>query len=340
MSEHHAEAMVHAPVHQVYTLFTHFNDFPKFMSFIKEVTYLDDQRSHWVAQIAGRHEWDAVNEDWIEDRQVGWRSINGLENAGKVKFMANGPEQTLVDVYLNYTPPAGKLGALVGSMGVDGSFDEKLQNDLDHFATMVEQAPPGALDPMQSSFLFNENSAVSSGSSTDRQNASMEHDPMMSGDAMNQRQSTIDRESAHAQLEAEQQRVTAQHQASEIQESASQQQAALQQQADIDRQNARQQQQTAQQQATAEQERLAQRDPTQDTIGGRNPTLPNTALGDMDARTVRHPAYEQDPMLARDPEHTKGDGQSSLQETQEKSPWQQSIRGNNEEPPHPPTNNP
>lgn len=340
MSEHHAAVTVHAPVHQVYTLFTHFNDFPKFMSFVKEVTYLDDQRSHWVAQIAGQHEWDAINEDWMPDRQVGWRSINGLENTGKVKFMASGPEQTMVDVYLNYTPPAGKLGALIDSMGVDSSFDDRLQQDLNHFAHMVEQAPPGVLDPMQSSFLFNEDSAVSTGNSTDRQNASMARDPMMSGEAMEQRQATIDRDNAHAELVAQQQRVTTQHQADTMQESANQQQAALNRQAEVDHQNALQQQQMAQQQATAEQERLAQRDPTQDIIGGRNPTQPNTALGDLDARTVRHPAYEQEAMLARDPEHAQGDGQASLQETQNESPWQQSIRGNNQEPPHPPTSNP
>ena len=54
MAEHHASVAVNAPVQQVYTLFTHFNDFPKFMSFVREVTYYDDQRSHWVAQILGR----------------------------------------------------------------------------------------------------------------------------------------------------------------------------------------------------------------------------------------------------------------------------------------------
>ena len=39
MAEHHVSVTVNAPLHQVYTLFTHFNDFPKFMSFVKEVTY-------------------------------------------------------------------------------------------------------------------------------------------------------------------------------------------------------------------------------------------------------------------------------------------------------------
>jgi hypothetical protein len=51
--EHHASVTVDAPSRQVYELFTHFNDFPKFMSFVKEVTYYDDQRNHWVADIVG-----------------------------------------------------------------------------------------------------------------------------------------------------------------------------------------------------------------------------------------------------------------------------------------------
>ena len=49
MAEHQASVMVNAPVDQVYQMFTHFNYFPKFMHFVKEVTYYDDIRSHWVA---------------------------------------------------------------------------------------------------------------------------------------------------------------------------------------------------------------------------------------------------------------------------------------------------
>ena len=171
MAEHHVSVTVNAPVHQVYTLFTHFNDFPKFMSFVKEVTYYDDQRSHWVAQILGRHEWDAINENWIEDRQIGWRSTSGPENTGKVKFLSTGPDQTLVDVFIHYTPPAGILGEIGEKLGGDNRFDTVLQEDLNHFARMVEQAPPGALDPMSSHYLFQSHSAVAQGTTTERQKA-------------------------------------------------------------------------------------------------------------------------------------------------------------------------
>src|SRR5712691_11621303 len=136
LAEHHASVTVNAPVHQVYGLFTHFNDFPKFMSFVKEVTYYDDQRSHWVAEAVGRHEWDAVNENWIEDQQIGWRSTDGLENVGRVTFEPMGSVQTRVDALIAYNPPAGVLGDIVENLGAGARFEQALQHDLDNFARM------------------------------------------------------------------------------------------------------------------------------------------------------------------------------------------------------------
>ena len=174
MAEHRTSVTVNAPVHQVYGLFTHFNDFPKFMSFVKEVTYYDEQRSHWVAEIAGRHEWDAVNENWVEDRQIGWRSTNGVENAGRVIFESLGANQTRVDVLIRYNPPAGVLGDVGENLVVGGRFDKALQQDLDNFARMVDQAPAGALDPTSSNYLFHSGSAAAKGTTTSRQNETMD----------------------------------------------------------------------------------------------------------------------------------------------------------------------
>ncbi len=173
LKEHHASVTVNAPVHQVYALFTHFNDFPKFMSFVKEVTYYDQQRSHWVAEVAGRHEWDAVNQDWMEDRQIGWRSTKGLENTGKVMFQPEGPDRTRIDVYIDYNPPAGVLGDVGEKAGAGSRFDSVLQHDLDNFARMVDQAPQGALDPTSSNYLFHAGSAAAKGTTTRRQNDTM-----------------------------------------------------------------------------------------------------------------------------------------------------------------------
>jgi uncharacterized membrane protein len=173
LAEHHASVTVDAPVHQVYSLFTHFNDFPKFMSFVKEVTYYDNQRSHWVASVIGQHQWDVINEGWVEDQQIGWRATDGLENTGRVTFRPLGANQTQVDVFVNYNPPAGLLGDVGEKLGAGSRFENVLQHDLDNFARMVEQSPAGALDPASSNYLFQGDSAAAKGATTSRQDATM-----------------------------------------------------------------------------------------------------------------------------------------------------------------------
>jgi len=173
MVEHHAAVVVNAPVHQVYSLFSHFNDFPRFMRFIKEVTYYDDQRSHWVADVAGSHEWDAVNEAWIPDQQIGWRSFNGLPNYGRVDFRPIAQSQTIVDVTIHYDPPAGVLGDIGEHMGMGRRFEGILQEDLNNFSKMVDMCPVNALDPNWSQYLFHPESAAALGTTTAQQDETM-----------------------------------------------------------------------------------------------------------------------------------------------------------------------
>lgn len=175
MATHTASVTVNAPVHQVYTLFSHFNDFPKFMSYIKEVTYLDNERSHWVANVVGTVAWDAVNENWIENQQIGWRSTSGVENNGTVRFTPLGADQTKVDVTINYDPPAGVLGDIGEALGVGAKFEQTLQHDLNNFAELVAKSPAGALDPEASTYLFHAGSAAAQGETTPAQDATMSH---------------------------------------------------------------------------------------------------------------------------------------------------------------------
>jgi uncharacterized membrane protein len=173
MAEHSAAVTINAPVHQVYELYTHFNDYPKFMTFVKEVTYLDDTRSHWVVDVVGKHEWDAVNEGWIPDRQIGWRSVDGLSNSGRVRFEPAAGDATRLTVDVTYVPPVGLLGQFGEALGAGGQFERRLEHDLQHFAAMVEAAPSGALDPTSSSYLFHADSAAAAGRTTQAQEESM-----------------------------------------------------------------------------------------------------------------------------------------------------------------------
>lgn len=324
MSEHHASVMINAPVQQVYTFFTHFNDFPKFMSFVKEVTYYDDQRSHWVAQVNGTHEWDAVNDDWVPNQQIGWHSINGLKNRGMVRFTPLGSQQTNIDVYITYEPPAGPIGKAIDQLGLT-NFDEILQKDLNHFAVMVEQAPAGALDPMQSHYLFHDESAVARKQSTERQNVAMSNDPMMTEQALRQRENNIRQEQTRAQQSQQQESAALQQRALQQAQASAQQSEALHKQAERDRQEAiRLQQQDA---LTSQNQEPTAPDPVHDTIGGRNASKERTAFGDQDG-SQRFPGYETDPMTARRPSAENGETTPpAVANTSEESPWRTSIVG-------------
>lgn len=173
MAEHHAAVTVDAPAHDVFALFTHFNDYPKFMSYVKEVTYLDERRSHWVVDMLGEHQWDAVNEDWIAGRQIGWRSTSGIVNSGRVTFTSQTDGATRVSVEIRYEPPAGVFGAIGETLGAGLQFEHRLQHDLENFAAMVRAAPPGSLDPTSSSYLFHVGSAAAAGRTTLSQDQTM-----------------------------------------------------------------------------------------------------------------------------------------------------------------------
>jgi hypothetical protein len=323
MAEHYASVTIDAPVHQVYSLFTHFRDFPTFLCCVKEVMVLDEQRTHWVVHVLRDYEWDAVNEDWIPDQQIGWRSTRGLLTSGKVKFRSIESQRTMVDVYLHYTPPFGPLGRLVDMLDVGGRVEAILKEDLAHFACMVEQMPSQSLEPMASHYLLHSRSAVATRTITTCYERAMQQDPRMSADALAERQARIEREQ-------EQQRITRQEQILAEQEKHEREQQAMQQQQTILAQEAHRRIQEEKELAE-EQARHAQEPriwhPVYDTLGGRDASRDRTAFGDRDAIRPRHPDYERSPMSARYPLQGGIPTRPLTEEETETSPWFNSIRG-------------
>jgi hypothetical protein len=322
MAERFATITVKAPVHQVYTLFTHFNDFPKFMRFVKEVTYYDDLRSHWVVQIAGRHEWDAVNEDCIEDRQVGWRSISGLENNGRITFLQTGPDLTEVNVFLHFNPPGGVAGKL-GEFLAGDRFDHALQEDLQHFARMVEQAPPGALDPMSSHYLFHSGSAVATGTATASQNLSMADDPMMSPQALEERKARVEQEEVASEQARRESEAAIQREIDSLEQARRERETALGRQAELDREAAQQRQAELEREAREKGEIAEQQDPILGTLGGRSAATPATPFGDRDARRERFPGYQSGPEAVS----PKKALEAGTEIEKKESPWRRAFRG-------------
>ena len=138
MAVHESSVVVKAPVHEVFMMWRNFENFPRFMSHVKEVKMLDGDLSHWKGVVAGiTEEWDAKTTRMEEDRVIAWNSISGFMNRGEVRFEPV-PEGTRVTIHFEYEPPAGVLGDVAEVTYVGREFEEDLTHDLERFKVRVE----------------------------------------------------------------------------------------------------------------------------------------------------------------------------------------------------------
>ena len=127
---------VKRPVHTVYNQWTQFEEFPRFMTGVKEVRQLDDTHVHWHAEILGKDkEWDAEIVEQVPDRRIVWRSTSGdAPNRGMVEFEPVGPDTTRVRLALEYEPQSltEKAGDAVGILSA------RVQQDVENFKKYIE----------------------------------------------------------------------------------------------------------------------------------------------------------------------------------------------------------
>jgi uncharacterized membrane protein len=111
---------IHAPVDEVFAFWNNYENFPKFMSHIREVRDIGDGKFHWTA--AGPAgiplSWDAEITRHVPNQEIEWRSCPGsaVENHGIVRFDDFGDGTTRLTIRMSYSPPAGALGHAVASL--------------------------------------------------------------------------------------------------------------------------------------------------------------------------------------------------------------------------------
>lgn len=124
---------IDAAPEQVYDLWAHYGNFPRFMANVAEVRDLGAGLSHWVIKgPAGTScEFNSILTEQSRPHRLAWRSVPGgdIEQSGEVRFepFHGGTRAT---VRLRYTPPAGTAGqALATLLGSNpkAQFDEDLQ---------------------------------------------------------------------------------------------------------------------------------------------------------------------------------------------------------------------
>lgn len=132
---------IQAPLEEVYSFWANYENFPRFMTHIKEVRHLGEGRSHWVAEgpSGTAVTWDAEITVYDPNRRLAWRSTPGsmIENAGLIHFDANPDGSTRVHLRWSYNPPAGAVGhAVAWLLGKD--LKTELDEDLVRLKSLLE----------------------------------------------------------------------------------------------------------------------------------------------------------------------------------------------------------
>jgi uncharacterized membrane protein len=130
------------PPEELYRFWRNFESLPRIMNHLISVREIGGGRSHWVAKApAGRRvEWDAEITHDRPNELIAWRSLEGadVDNRGVVRFMrAPGGRGTVVRVEMDYSPPAGAIGAKIAQLFGE-SPEKQVAVDLQHFKQVME----------------------------------------------------------------------------------------------------------------------------------------------------------------------------------------------------------
>jgi len=137
---------INAPVADVFAFWLNYENFPQFMSHVREVhaTHVDGQ-SHWIVDgPAGVPiEFDAQTTEFMPNEVIAWKTLEGstVAHSGLVRFEPVGAEATRVTVRFSYNPPAGAVGHAAAWL-LGGDAKRLFDDDLARLKTLIETGRP------------------------------------------------------------------------------------------------------------------------------------------------------------------------------------------------------
>jgi uncharacterized membrane protein len=136
---------VAAPLGDVFAFFTNYENFPRFMSHVREVRGTGANSSHWVVDgPAGVPvQWDAILTALEPNELLAWTSVSGspVESAGIIRFAQNDDGTTRVDLKMTYNPPAGVIGHAAAKL-LRADPKKQMDDDLARAKTFLETGTP------------------------------------------------------------------------------------------------------------------------------------------------------------------------------------------------------
>jgi uncharacterized membrane protein len=133
---------VRRPVHDVFELWSRFDNFPLFMQHVRDVDLeIGGRKSKWIVDgpAGSQVEFEAETITYEPDRMIAWRTLPGqpVEHDGKVRFEEM-PGGTRVHVLVTYRPPGGIVGhAIAHILGWDPK--ARMDDDLVRMKALLEE---------------------------------------------------------------------------------------------------------------------------------------------------------------------------------------------------------
>ncbi len=132
---------VYAELDEVYSCWRQIENFPQFMSHVREVRKLSDTLYHWVVDgPAGIPvEWDAEVTADVPGELIAWRTVPGsvVHSSGIIHFEPDPYGDTRVHIRMTYRPPANAVGRTLAKVfGADPR--RQMDEDLARFKSYME----------------------------------------------------------------------------------------------------------------------------------------------------------------------------------------------------------
>ena len=130
---------ISAPLHSVYEQLTTFENYPRFMTGVEQVTPIGNHRTHWVMDVEGkRREFDAEITELAFDKRVSWSTMDGPRLAETLTMRPLDDTHTQLVAQLEadiaFLMPSDRHG--------QETLNRRLKADLTAFKGMVESGGP------------------------------------------------------------------------------------------------------------------------------------------------------------------------------------------------------
>ena len=131
---------VSAPLHTVYEQLAAFENYPRFMTGVRQVTSIGADQTHWIMEVDGkRREFDAQIIERTTDERVSWSTMEGPLVAETITLRPMGETKTQVVAQLEadiaFLMPSDRHG--------QESLTRRLKADLTTFKGLVESGVLG-----------------------------------------------------------------------------------------------------------------------------------------------------------------------------------------------------